>query len=106
MITGRQDRRTTNEYIIDFKIYISHSGITSDFTFIKWFIKGSNPRLARRIRELDNISDQQMHCQSCPTGVSGYIHTLLLLYRYWFSLTKRRQPCQSRAIKIVGSGRV
>ena len=50
-------------------------------------------------------SNWWLHCQSHPAGVSGRIHIHPCLNRHRPSLTERRQPCQSRAIKIMDSGR-
>ena len=55
LVTERQGSRTADEFITDFKINASQSGPKEDLLLIKWFSAGLNPRLAKKIRELENV---------------------------------------------------
>ena len=55
LITERQGNRTVDEFIAEFKINASQSGLKEDLSLIKWFSVGINPQLARKIRELERV---------------------------------------------------
>ena len=55
LITKRQGLKTADEFIVEFKINTSQSGLKEDLSLIEWFFTGINPRLARKIRELEKV---------------------------------------------------
>ena len=55
LITERQGSKTADEFIVEFKINASRSGLKEDLSLIKWFSAGINLQLARKIRELEKV---------------------------------------------------